>query len=394
MSSEGLHQIVTTLLLALKLVLFFSSPARGGELETPDQILQYLTQHRKDAAVVSYTVRPDGAPDPADPILLHNADQPMPLASTIKIVVLAAYAREVTAGRLDPEAKVTLGAWEDYYLPGTDGGAHPAALAALEIPTDERGFATNPEKEVTLDNLAHVMIRFSDNAATDFLMARIGRENLRATIAAAGLSGQELPLPILGVFLSWYNHEDGNLTSRRLRKLLAMSNASYAAEVDRLTAAFQKEDWRAAELQFLLNGRAFSGWHLESRAAGALFPQGTAGDYGRILAGVTTGTFLSPEVSAVMRRHLDIPLPNQDVFLTLGFKGGALAGVLTGAYYFTPTVGDFAGKPHVSVVFLRDLPARDWTRLLETAGQEAFALRLGLDRALAEQAQRTLARRR
>ncbi|HEY9421359.1 MAG TPA: hypothetical protein VIW92_08095, partial [Thermoanaerobaculia bacterium] len=145
---------------------------------------------------------------------------------------------------------------------------------------------------------------------------------------------------------------------------------------------------------FLLNGRAFSGWRLESRAAGGLFPQGTARDYGRIMAGVVTGTFLSPEISAVMRRHLDIPLPNQDAFLTLGFKGGALAGVLTGAYYFIPAVGDFAGKPHVSVIFLRDLSAKDWTRLLETAGQEAFALRLGLDQALAEQAQRTLARPR
>jgi len=43
-------------------------------------------------ALVSYTAEPDGSPDPA---VFRNPDVPMPLASTIKVVVLAAYAREV-----------------------------------------------------------------------------------------------------------------------------------------------------------------------------------------------------------------------------------------------------------------------------------------------------------
>src|SRR5689334_13364850 len=93
-------------------------------LNTPDDVLGYLVQHRKDAALVSFTVTPDGSPDPADPVILVNADQPMALASTIKIVVLAAYAREVAAGRLDPQAELPIGEWERFYLPGTDGGAH------------------------------------------------------------------------------------------------------------------------------------------------------------------------------------------------------------------------------------------------------------------------------
>ena len=69
-------------------------------LATPDQILGYLVAHRDDVSLVSYTVTPAGTPDPADPVLRVNAWRPMPLASTIKIVLLAAYAREVAAGRL------------------------------------------------------------------------------------------------------------------------------------------------------------------------------------------------------------------------------------------------------------------------------------------------------
>lgn len=393
MNTNRLIRFLGSALLIILATAGLALPAQAGPLETPEQILQYLSQHRKDSSLVSYTVRPDGTPDPADPVILFNADQRMPLASTIKIVVLAAYAREVEAGRLDPNQMVTLRDWEDYYLPGTDGGAHPAALEALRISADEFGFARDPERRVTLDTFARVMISFSDNAATDYLMERIGRNGLRATIAAAGLGGQEVPLPILGIFLSWYNHEQGDLTPKRLRRLLAMSDAAYTAEVDRLTAAYQDPAWREAQLQYLLNEGDLSSYRLQSQA-GALFPQGTARDYARIMAGVVTGTFLSPAVSALMRRHLEIPLPNQEVFVSLGYKGGSLAGVLTGAFYFVPAAGDFAGKPHVSVIFGRRIAAKDWFRLLETGGQEVFALQLGLDRAFALEARRRLSRRR
>ena len=99
----------------------------------------------------------------------------MTLASTIKIVVLAAYAREVAAGRLDPHAELPIREWERFYLPGTDGGAHAAALAALGIPTDQDGFASNPEAAVSWDRIAQAMIRSSDNAATDLLLIRARR---------------------------------------------------------------------------------------------------------------------------------------------------------------------------------------------------------------------------
>lgn len=77
-------------LLAAALLTALAWPARAQSLSTPEDVLDYLVRHRKDVALVSFSVAPDGIPDPADPILTVNADQPMALASTIKIVVLAA----------------------------------------------------------------------------------------------------------------------------------------------------------------------------------------------------------------------------------------------------------------------------------------------------------------
>src|SRR5262245_54857664 len=92
-------------------------------LSTPEQLVEYLVQHPGDFALVSYTATADGTPDSADPVLVHAAGEAIPLASTFKIVVLAAYAREVAAGHLDSAARVRVADWERYYLPLSDGGA-------------------------------------------------------------------------------------------------------------------------------------------------------------------------------------------------------------------------------------------------------------------------------
>lgn len=379
---------------AAMLLTTVAAAATQGPFKMPEQLLRYIVDHRQDAALVTYTAAPGGTPDLADPVLFHNADEPMPLASTIKIVVLAAYAREVTAGRLDPDEKVALGDWERFYLPGTDGGAHPRALADLDIPADDHGFSLDPATIVTLDRLARAMIRRSDNSATDFLMVRLGRAALQDTIAAAGLDGQATPLPLLGVFLSWFNHEEGNLTPRKVRQLTGLSDARYTAQVDRLTAAYQDETWHRELVDWLLAGKYTYRYALEMQAAVRLFPGGTARDYARIMAGVVTGTFLSPEISAVMRPHLERDLLGATEFESIGFKGGTLSGVLTEAAWFVPREGDFAGKPRIVVLFQRWLPLLPWAYLVRDNGQAFFAIRLALDRPFALQTQKALSRRR
>jgi hypothetical protein len=368
--------------------------AAQESFKTPDEVLQYLVKHRDDVALVSYTARPDGSPDPADPVIFRNADVPMPLASTIKVVVLAAYAREVVAGRLDPHEGVALADWERFYLPKTDGGAHPNALAALGIPADDLGFARDSATVVPLDAVARAMIRRSDNAATDYLLERLGRAALRETIAEAGLTGQDLPLPLLGLFLSWDNHQEGSLTPRKLQVLQNLPDDRYVARVDHFVAAYQDEAWRRDQIAWLTGGRVRYRYPLEVQAAVTLFPGGTARDYARILAGVVTGTFLSPEISAVMRPHLERDLLGATDFDSIGFKGGTLSGVLTEAAWLVPREGDFAGKPRIVVLFLRGLPLYPWAALMRDTGQVVFAFGMARDRSFALRTERVLAPRR
>src|SRR5262245_30534076 len=142
MRTTPLRRLCACLGLAI-LACVLPASAEANPLMTPEQVLRYLAAHRDDISLVSYTVTPAGTPDPADPVIRVNAFRPMPLASTIKIFVLAAYAREVAAGRLDPQEPIPLGAWDSFYFPLTDGGAHADSLSELGFATDDLGFAVD-----------------------------------------------------------------------------------------------------------------------------------------------------------------------------------------------------------------------------------------------------------
>ena len=84
-----------------------------------------MDANRSHVSLVAYRADdPDGA-------ILLNPDVPRPLASTIKILVLAGYAEAVDEGRWSPHERVPLAAVEAFLLPRTDGGAHDHAVEGI-----------------------------------------------------------------------------------------------------------------------------------------------------------------------------------------------------------------------------------------------------------------------
>lgn len=394
MGFNPVRQIRASLAAVALVLAVLTSPATAQPLSTPEQVLRYLESHRQDISLVSYTVAPSGMPDPADPVIRVNAFRPMPLASTIKIVILAAYAREVVAGRLDPNEAIPLGEWDRFYFPIVDEGVHATALHELGFETDELGFATNPSATVPLDRIVAAMIEHSDNAGPDLLLERIGDEAVRATLAEARLAAQDQPLPTAGLFLTAANHAIGPLTQPRLRQLIRLPRGQFEERVREVQALYVEDDaWKTDEITWWLTEAPQPAPRLVSRAANRLFPKGSANDYARIMAGVVTGTFLSPEVSAIMRSHLEWPLQDPalaEIFASMGTKGGSIEGVLTEASWYVPREGDFAGRPRVTVLFFRDMPLWAWNGLQESYAQQLFQALLAVDRTLAEEVRERL----
>lgn len=110
--------------------------------------------------------RPGAAPVQID------ADEPVATASVIKILIALAFARAVSAGTLDPRELAEVPARLRVGGIGTTGLLDPVTLS--------------------LRDLAALMMTLSDNAATDVVLDRVGREAVRQTVADLGLEHTHL----------------------------------------------------------------------------------------------------------------------------------------------------------------------------------------------------------
>jgi D-alanyl-D-alanine carboxypeptidase len=388
----GIWQRHALIALAANLQAIVAEPQYAQGLEEPAEILALLQNRRDHVALVSYRVLPDGSIDHEQPVISHNADQPLPLASTIKILLLAAYAEQVEQGRLQPDQPVMLADWQRYYLPGTDGGAHQASLQQLGITTDEAGFALDPAQRVPLDELVRAMIVESDNAAADYLLDRIGLAAMRDVIERAGLEQQSLPLSSLGMFLSWRNHEQPRQQHERIEHLAALSTVEYRREVEWRKELYVTTGWAQAERDWRSNA-SLPDLTFQAAATSLLAPRGSAADYARIMAGIANDSFISPAVAQRMRSYLNWPMQfagNQARFRDFAAKGGSLPGLITEAFYVVPREGDFADQQRVVVLFMPELPLSAFLRLNQTFGHQGFMLQLAEDAAFAEEVRQTL----
>ncbi len=377
-SDRTLRKLLYALPLISLLLSSCSSAQAPSDLSSPEEVEIYLknqiSEGSQDVALAVYSVNEDGTLR-MDDALAYNEDTPMPLASTVKIVVLAAYAQAVAEGSLNPDEEVSVRDWEAYYLPFTDGNAHSLALESLGIASDEFGFAEE-DVSVRLDDIASAMIVQSDNAATDYLMNRLGDGALVRVIEENNLAQQEVPLSILGTLLALNEAEREGRT--------------YAPDEFRLATERYEERyvsdsaWREAQIEAPL--ASLGSFDKQARAFQA-FTSGSAEDYARIMAGVVSETFIGAEASGVMRRHLEWPMQipgNEEVFQTFGAKGGSLPGIVTEASYLVPKEGDFAGEPRVAVLFLNRLSEAASGGLAESFAQQTVLLQLAVDRAAVE----------
>ena len=117
----------------------------------------------------------DLAPKTA-PLAALEADRPLAIGSTFKLVILAELVRAIDAGQHKWDEPITL-----------DGSELPAG-----------GFNQLPKgTTVPLRALAEAMIKVSDNSATDVMIRELGREKIEAMQARVGWQAPAANVPFL-----------------------------------------------------------------------------------------------------------------------------------------------------------------------------------------------------
>lgn len=317
-----------------------TNSATDSEVSRPDECVPVTSTDlaTADGWLAMITQSPDSVglyfDDGRGRVVEHRADEQQPLASAVKVVHLAAYARAVSGDELDPDEQIPLLDWERWYVPGTDGGAHPAALERLGVANDGVS-ATDPDATVRLDDMVTAMIQESDNAVPDYLRYRLGDDAIADAAAAGGWTDFEVPslvTSILAVFEPSLGQGDRWETANKwafdqqFRQRASAELALPSYDEQKMRVAEEFVGGSAAQLNSLYRAIADGGY-------------GDAGD--------------------VVLRHLEWQ-PAPDGVVGLGFKGGSLPGVLTQAF----EVRREDGTVGTAVWLIDDIPAESYDAAL------------------------------
>lgn len=340
----------------------------SSRLKTPEDVLEYIVDHPKDISLVAYEI------GNSEKGIFYNSDEKRPLASTIKILVLAEYARQVEQGMISPDELVNLGDIDIYYLPSTDGDAHPNAVKELK----EKAYI-NAANQVELRRIPWAMIFYSDNAATDYLIERLGRDKLEKITASLQLKNQDVPLPIIGQFLSWSNHTFSNTPAERVKKYQVMPLKEYTDEVYHWTKEWRiNQEFRSKEIKQIKSRKGLKYKEQEAMAHATNFG-GTARGYAQIMERIYSGSLISPQADGIIREYLEWPMQfpqNQQQLDTFGSKGGSLPGILTEVWYLKSKKVEHA---RVAALFFEKIPGSLWFKMLQTYIQQEFQYKLLVD---------------
>jgi beta-lactamase class A len=331
-------------------------PVHAQTEEVVNDIVQYIAQAGDAVGIACYPVgNPDGG--------IHaHADERFPLASTIKIMILGVYAEGVASGKYDPEERVSLADLDAYYLPGTDGGAHPTFLKA--VTPDENS-------TISLSDIVYGMIRYSSNAAADYLHARMTDADFEAFYKLLGIENTDIPVSLLGLFLAQDNHETGISDATLSRDEMRASTTEWANEY------VSNAKWRLAERVYhRQNTRRYLAAGKSIIDTQRIFFEkyddyGTPSDFAKVMAALQRGDTLPATTSVIMHAALSWPMQfddNRAIFFSLGTKGGSLPGILTSAYFAHPK----QNEPVVLVVFYSDLTSDRYLNWLHSFDQQQY----------------------
>jgi hypothetical protein len=216
-------------------------------------------------------------------------------------------------------------------------------------------------------------MRWSDNAAADYVLARVGKQAVDQFIRRHGLVRQEPIAPVFGELLAWSTTPPGvwrafpaRTRARRAWETAAATTGAASARTVRLPpAAAQRE---LADASF----------------------GGTPREWARLLVNLCFGARDDPSARTV-RRHLAWPhaaYPDATTrFALLGGKAGAIAGVRTEALCVEPR-----GRTALAAaLFLRHVDPEDEERLARSFADQAFLVRLAEDPRFLARVRTTLA---
>ncbi len=322
--------IAVILIIGITAVLYFQP--KGSK------ILTFINEHPDNAAIL--LVRNDTV------LARLNSSKLMPLASTVKIIIAIEYARQCSRGILHPDSLVPLSEVNKFYVPRTDGGAHPAWLEEV----------SNQAKDglVTIRAIAKGMLKQSSNANTEWLLDKLGIaqvNNLLDTLELNHHTPIHYLVSALFVGKELFPHLRGKALEDALYQLdpSAYIDATHVIHQKLKTDTAYKNDLGSLSLgvQKIWSDR---------------LPASTVEDYVSLMKKINSKAYFDARTQSYLDEVLEFVMENsanRKLLQHCGMKGGSTPFVLTKALYAT----DVNGNKTELAYFLNHLSVLEMTRL-------------------------------
>ncbi len=265
---------------------------------SPKNIATYISYDLKNGSV---SLIKNGAV-----VIDKNSDNLMPLASTVKIIVAIEFAKQAAGNKIDPNEKILLSELEKFHIKKSDGGAHPAWLKSI----NNKGLIKGKGKGIILSEVARGMIEFSSNANTEFLMDKLGFDNVNRLIKTLGLKKHEPLYPFVSSLIALRDHSLQDLQNMEKVEYI---NLSYEVHDKLKNGTIDKH---TTEKQVpSQKGKYFSNW----------FVRGTTKEYTSILSKINNRDYFTENEQKYIDAFMKHPFESPEVIYG-GEKSGSLSG--------------------------------------------------------------------
>ena len=278
----------------------------------------------------------------------RRSDKKMPLASTVKIIIAIEFAQQAANGKINPEEAISLSDLSLFYIPDTDGGAHPDWLADIQKQGKIQG------NTVKLMEITKGMILFSSNANTEFLMQKLGLDNINANLKSLDLPQHDPLYPIVSALFTVSNRQNDKAFYETIKNT---SLKDYTDKCLQIHEKLKKDTDSSFRKTFV-----FPDMDLQKIWSDRL-PASTTKEYASIMQKINSRTYFTPKVQGYLDEIMEwgfvVNPKNKAVYKHLGQKGGSTAFVLTLATY-ARTMSDNRTE---LVFFFNDLTDEEATKL-------------------------------
>ena len=282
-----------------------------------DSLLQFIINNKDRASL--YVTQNDSI------LAKQNENTLMPLASTVKILIAIEFAKQAAGNVINENTLVALTDPDKYYLPLTDGGAHPAWLKY------EHSINHIHQDSIKLIDIARGMIMFSSNANAEYLLDLLGLDNVKNNTQLFGLTEHTAVFPLVSSLFVYQNPRNAKEASI-IKGIKKLSEEEYCKTIYQIHNALKydtvlKKKFRPQDLSVNMQQL----WSNRLTAS-------TTKNYTQLCSILNNRRFLDVNTYGVLADVLETIMENpanQNIYKHFGIKNGSTAFVLTEAFYAT-----------------------------------------------------------